>query len=57
MDKASDKGMDRETYKAMVAFVRTGDTAMVERISRRARNTRELLSIIADNTLIRVYKQ
>ena len=45
VDKASGKDTDRENYKAMMAFVRTGDSVTVESISRIARNTRDLLSI------------
>ena len=47
VDKASGKDTDRENYKAMMAFVRDGDSVTVESISRIARNTRDLLSIIA----------
>ena len=50
IDKASGKDTDRENYKAMMAFVRAGDSVTVESISRIARNTRDLLSIIATLT-------
>lgn len=50
VDKASGKNTDREEFKAMMAFVRTGDVVIVESISRIARNTRDLLSIISDLT-------
>ena len=50
IDKASGKNTDRENYKAMMAFVRAGDSVTVESISRIARNTRDLLSIIATLT-------
>lgn len=50
IDKASGKNTDREEFKAMMAFVRTGDVVIVESISRIARNTRDLLSIISDLT-------
>ena len=46
IDKRSGKNMDRPEFKSMMAFVRTGDTLIVESISRIARNTRDLLSII-----------
>lgn len=54
IDKASGKDTDRENYKAMMAFVRAGDSVTVESISRIARNTRDLLSIIATLTEKRV---
>ena len=47
-DKASGKNTDRKDFKAMMAFVREGDTVIVESISRIARNTRDLLSIISE---------
>ena len=47
VDKASGKNTDRDGFKAMMAFVREGDTVIVESISRIARNTRDLLTIIA----------
>lgn len=50
VDKASGKNTDREQFKAMMAFVRSGDVVIVESISRIARNTRDLLSIISDLT-------
>lgn len=50
VDKASGKDTDRENYKAMMTFVRTGDSVTVESISRIARNTRDLLSIISTLT-------
>ena len=50
LDKASGKNADRKDFKAMMAFVRAGDTVIVESISRIARNTRDLLSIIATLT-------
>ena len=45
-DKVSGKNTDRPEFKAMMAFVRAGDTLIVESISRIARNTRDLLAII-----------
>lgn len=50
VDKASGKNVDRKDFKAMMAFVREGDTVIVESISRIARNTRDLLSIISELT-------
>lgn len=50
IDKASGKDTDCENYRAMIAFVRAGDSVTVESISRIARNTRDLLSIIATLT-------
>jgi DNA invertase Pin-like site-specific DNA recombinase len=47
VDKASGKNIDRKDFKAMMAFVRAGDVVIVESISRIARNTRDLLSIIS----------
>lgn len=49
-DKASGKNTDREQFKAMMGFVRTDDVVIVESISRIARNTRDLLSIISELT-------
>lgn len=46
IDKASGKNLDRSGFLAMMAFVRTGDTVVVESISRIARNTKDLLNII-----------
>ena len=50
IDKASGKNVDRMDLKAMMAFVRAGDTVIVESISRIARNTRDLLTIISNLT-------
>lgn len=50
VDKASGKNTDRKEFKEMMAFVRDGDTLIVESISRIARNTRDLLMIIANLT-------
>lgn len=49
-DKASGKNTDRAAFKEMMSFVRTGDIVVVESISRIARNTRDLLSIISELT-------
>ena len=46
IDKASGKNTDRPELKKMMAYVRRGDTVIVEAISRFARNTRDLLSLI-----------
>ena len=50
IDKASGKNTERKAFKEMMAFVRSGDTVIVESISRIARNTRDLLSIVSDLT-------
>ena len=50
VDKASGKDTDRRAFKDMMAFVRTGDVVVVESISRIARNTKDLLSIVSDLT-------
>ena len=50
IDKASAKNMDRQAFKEMMMFIRTDDIVVVESISRIARNTRDLLSIISDLT-------
>ena len=50
VDKASGKNTDRKEFKEMMAFVRDGDTLIVESISRIARNTRDLLTIILNLT-------
>ena len=50
VDKASGKNTDRAAFKEMIAFVRAGDTVVVESISRIARNTRDLLSIVSELT-------
>ena len=46
LDKCSGKNTDRPALKEMLAFVRDGDTVVVESISRLARNTKDLLSLI-----------
>ena len=50
VDKASGKDTNRDNYKAMMAFVRAGDSLTVESISRIARNTQNLLAIVAELT-------
>ena len=42
-----DRDTDRPSLKACFAFLREGDTLIVESISRFARNTRDLLSLVA----------
>lgn len=49
-DKASGKNTERKAFKEMMLFVRTGDIVIVESISRIARNTRDLLTIISELT-------
>ncbi len=48
VDKASGKNTDRAAFKEMMAFVRLGDIVVVKCISRIARNTRDLLSIVSE---------
>ena len=50
IDKASGKNTDRPELKRMLTYVRQGDTVIVESISRFARNTRDLLDLIAQLT-------
>lgn len=47
IEKASGKNTDRPELKKMLDFVREGDTVVVESYSRIARNTQDLLSIVA----------
>ena len=46
LDQMSGKNPDRPQLKAMLSFVRQGDTVIVESISRFARNTRDLLELV-----------
>lgn len=46
IDKASGKNAEREQLKAMLQYIREGDVVTVESISRIARNTKDLLTII-----------
>ena len=46
IDRASGKSADRPELKRMLAYVRKGDTVIVESISRFARNTRDLLELV-----------
>lgn len=50
IDKQSGKNTQREQLKALLAFSRRGDVIMTESISRIARNTRDLLTIVDDLT-------
>ena len=50
IDKASGKDTDRKEFKAMMNFIRAGDTLIVESISRIVRNTKDLLTIISNLT-------
>ena len=47
IDKASGKNIDRPQLAKMMSFVRKGDIVIVESISRFARNTRDLLDLVA----------
>ena len=46
LDKMSGKNLDRPQLKEMLSFVRSGDTVIVESISRFARSTRDFLKLI-----------
>ena len=46
IDRMSGKSTDRPELQRMLAFVREGDTVIVESISRFARNTRDLLELM-----------
>ena len=46
IDRMSGKNTDRPELKRMMNFVREGDTVIVESISRFARNTQDLLSLV-----------
>lgn len=46
IDKQSGKNADREQLKALLAYCRKGDTVITESISRIARNTKDLLTIV-----------
>lgn len=50
MEKVSGKNADRPQLKAMLEFVREGDTIIVESFSRLARNTKDLLNIVDEMT-------
>ena len=46
IDKKSGKNADRDGLKSMLAYVREGDTVITESISRIARSTKDLLTIL-----------
>lgn len=46
IDKQSGKDVNRPKLKELLAYVRKGDTVVTESISRIARNTKDLLSIV-----------
>ena len=46
IDRISGKNTDRPELKEMMGFVRSGDTVIVESISRFARNTKDLLELV-----------
>ena len=50
IDRISGKSADRPELKRLMAYVRQGDTVIVESISRFARNTRDLLELIEQLT-------
>lgn len=50
IDRMSGKNADRPELKKMIAFVRQGDTVVVESISRFARNTKDLLGLVEQLT-------
>ena len=50
IDKQSGKNTNRENLKALLAFCRKGDVVITESISRIARNTKDLLSIVEQLT-------
>lgn len=50
IDKASGKNTERKEFREMMDYIRSGDIVVVESISRIARNTRDLLSIVSDLT-------
>ena len=50
VDKSSGKNTERQAFQEMMGFVRSGDIVIVESISRIARNTKDLLGIIASLT-------
>ena len=50
IDRISGKNTDRPELKEMMGFVRSGDTVIVESISRFARNTKDLLELVEQLT-------
>ena len=51
LDKASGKSVERPELRRMMDYVRRGDTVIVESISRFARNTKDLLSLVEQLTV------
>lgn len=54
-DKQSGKNTDRPQFKAMMAYVREGDTVYVESISRLSRSIRDLLKTVDELTEKKVH--
>lgn len=54
IDRMSGKNTNRPELKRMMAFVREGDTVLVESISRFARNTKDLLELMEELTVKKV---
>ncbi len=50
IDRISGKNTDRPELKEMMGFVHSGDTVIVESISRFARNTKDLLELVEQLT-------
>ena len=50
IDKQSGKNTDREQLKSLLSFCRKGDVVITESISRIARNTKDLLTIVEQLT-------
>ena len=50
IEKVSGKSTQRPELKKMMEYVREGDTVVVESISRFARNTKDLLSLVEELT-------
>lgn len=50
IDKASGKDTNRPELQKMMKFVRSGDTVVVESLSRFGRNTRDLLTLVEELT-------
>lgn len=50
IEKVSGKSIQRPELKKMMEYVREGDTVVVESISRFARNTKDLLSLVEELT-------
>ena len=50
IDRMSGKNTDRPELQQMLVFARSGDTIIVESISRFARNTRDLLELVEQLT-------